>query len=332
MADFRTIVNYALRESGITQDDLTTGNFASPPDPILTRFKSWCQQAYEDIQTDRRDWEFMQATGVARITPKIEVYGADSTTGGGNISDFNGAAFRLHSAANDPILTGYVLTITDGSFADGDVEGELTCQFTGYTDTKWIIEPGDLLTTATDSATAYFSRWGRYNLSQAGASGVDEIDDIAEFRLDSFARSDYQVGGAQSDYYTNSTYTKLGYVSQADWYRYAYDRPKWPGPPLYFTLSNDGKVEFYPPLDKTYHISFEYTRTPQTLSAHGDTPTYLPARFHNAIAWRAVMYWAEYEGNGQQYNRAKARYTKFETEMIRDLLPPVKVSYDARQW
>jgi len=91
---FLQIVNMSLRESGITQDDLTSVNFSSPPDPILTRFKSWCQQAYEDMQTDRRDWEFMQATGVTLCYPMMEVYGAYSL--GGLVADFASAEMALH--------------------------------------------------------------------------------------------------------------------------------------------------------------------------------------------------------------------------------------------
>jgi len=324
---FLQIVNTALIESGITQDELTTANFASPPDPILSRFKGWCKSAYEDIQTDRRDWEFMQDSGVVLLQPKMELYGCVAPTLA--TSDWTGAVLRLHSSSNSPIITvGTMGTITDGTFLGNNVEAPIS--FSLYSDTPWLIEPGDLLTTAAGTTYGYFKRFGRYNLSQGDSSFADYTADIAEVKLDSVAVSDYQYVSGQS--LTSVTYTKLQFISYGDWQRYGYDRPKVVGAPLYFTLSNNGEFEFYPPLDRAYHISFEYTRTPQTLSAHGDTPTYLPARFHNAIAWRAVMYWAEYEGNGQQYNRAKARYTKFETEMIRDLLPPVKVSYDARQW
>jgi hypothetical protein len=289
-------------------------------------------QAYEDIQTDRRDWEFMQATGVTLCSPKMEVYGAYSS--GGLITDFSLAELSLHNAANDTVITASSLvptystdTLTNALVAAGTAEGTLNFTYAAW-DKPFLIEPGDILTDGT--AQCAFQRWGRYDLSQPIVSLRNTSADIAELKLDSLAAQDVQTAAGQS--YSSVSRQKLQYVEYSDWLRYAYDRPEYAGKPLYFTLSNDGRIEFYPPLDNTYNISFEYTRTPQTLSLHGDTPTYLPARFHNAIAWRAVMYWAEYEGNGQQYNRAKARYAKFETEMIRDLLPTVKVSYDARQW
>ncbi len=332
MADFRTITNMALRESGITQDDLTTATFPSPPDPILTRFKYWVAQAYEDIQTDRRDWEFMQSTGVTLCLPKMEVYGCYSGTTP-TVADFTSVVFKLHNSANEDVFTSGTLSgtsATDTLVGLGQAEGSLTISAFDSDSAGFIVEPGDLLTDSTGGINCYFQRWGRYDLSQAVSQGRNTSSDIAELKLDSLAVSDLQFAAGQS--YSSQTYQKLCYVSYGDWLRYGYDKPKVIGKPTHFTLSNTGQIEFYPPLDTTYNIYFEYTRTPQTLSVYGDEPTGLPARFHNAIAWRAVMYWAEYEGNSQQYNRAKARYTKFETEMIRDLLPTVKVSYDARQW
>lgn len=328
MADFRTITNMALRESGITQDDLTTVTFPSPPDPILTRFKYWNAQSWEDIQTDRRDWEFMQSTAVVRLVPAMEIHGGDAPV---LATGFDGIEFRLHNAANAHLFTAIAassFTLSDGAIADNDLEGLLKIE--GFETTDFVIEPGDLITNSAGTVHGRFSRWARYNLSQAGSSGYDSVLDVAEVKLDSVAICDVQTASGQS--YSSQTYQKLCYVSYGDWLRYGYDKPKTVGKPTHFTTSNNGQLEFYPPLDTTYNLYFEYTKTPQTLSVYGDTPTGLPDRFHNAIAWRAVMYWAEYEGNSQQYNRAKARYTKFETEMIRDLLPTVKVSYDARQW
>lgn len=327
MAQYLDLVNEALRESGSTLDQLTSGTFVTPSDPLYTKFKEWCKQAWEDIQTDRRDWEYMQGTGTVILNPKMEVYGCSSTNS--NVSDYAAATFRLHNSANANLLVAASLgAATDGAFVDGDYEASLTV--TSFTITDFYIEPGDLLTTATGSALAYFKRWGRYDLSQAGTYGRDEVDDIAEIKVDSVAICDLQFASGQS--YNSSTYTKLQFVPYSKWLAYGYDRPKHIGMPTKYTISNDGKLEFYPPLDTTYNLYFEYTKTPQTFSAYSDTPTGLPARFHKAISWRALMYYGEYDGISRIYNIAKNRYSKFEYEMVRDLLPEVTIGYDARRF
>lgn len=328
MATYLDLVNEALRESGSTLDQLTSATFPSPSDPLYTKFKQWTAQSWEDLQTDRRDWQFMQNTGVVRLYPAMELYGGDAPSAA---TDFNGVEFRLHNAANAVLCTARAssaFVTTDGTVATNDLEGTLRLE--SFETSDFTIEPGDLVTNAAGTVLGYFSRWGRYNLSQTGAAGLDDTLDIAEIKLDSVAICDVQYASGQS--YSSSSYVKLQHVPYSKWLAYGYDRPKQVGKPSRFTVSNDGKVEFYPPMDTSYSVFFEYTKTPQTLSAYGDEPTGLPARFHKAISWRALMYYGEYDGISRIYNIAKSRYAKFEYEMVRDLLPEVSIGYDARRF
>ena len=332
MATYIDLVNFALRESGSTLDQLvynppTTDTWTSPSDPLYTKFRQWVKQAWVDIQTERRDWEYMQESATVLLNPAMEVYGADGPNN--NVSDFAGTVFRLHNSANAAFMTGSSLTIVDGAFADGDVEGLLKVTFSGY-DGDFYIEPGDLITDSTGLTTAYFKRWGRYDLTQTGSNGRDEVDDLAEIKVDSVAISDLQFASGQS--YSSVTYDRLEFVPYNKWLRYGYDRPKRIGKPVKFTVSNNGKLEFYPPLDTTYNLFFEYTKTPQEFSAATDTPTGLPSRFHDAIAWRALLYYGQFDGINRIAQIASERYKKMEYEMVRDLLPETKVGYDARRW
>lgn len=332
MATYLDLVNEALRESGSTLDQLTSATFPSPSDPLYVKFQQWVAQAWEDIQTDRRDWEFMQSTGVTYCLPKMEVYGCYSSTTP-SAADFTGTQFRLHNAANPVIFTGEALTgtlATTALITLGEGEGDLTFLDTVTAQSGFVLDPSDFLTDSTGAVTCRFRRWGRYDLSQAAATARDASTDIAEFKLDSLAISDDENESGQD--YGSSTYTKLNYMPYSKWLAYGYDRPKRIGRPSTFTVSNNGSVEFYPPMDGPYNIYFEYTKTPQTLSAYGDTPTGLPARFHKAISWRALMYYGEYDGISRIYNIAKNRYSKFEYEMVRDLLPGVSIGYDSKRF
>lgn len=337
MAQYLDLVNEALRESGSTLDQLTSGTFTSPSDPLYTKFKQWVAQAWEDIQTDRRDWQFMQNTGVYLACPRMEVFGGSSNA----VSDYNGASFSVNSTSNPDVITARstaflvynspAFTIESGTLALGTAEGYI--DIASFSTSFSTVEPGDFLIAELGgeaTASMEFRRWGRYDLQQTtvSASGYDSITDVSEIKLDSVAISD-------ADQTTDNgylTYSKLKYVPLSDWVRYGYNCPRVVGKPHSFTTSNNGKYEFYPPLDAIYNVFFEYTRTPQTLSAYNDTPTGLPARFHKAIAWRALMYYGEYDGISRIYNIAKNRYSKFEYEMVRDLLPEVTIGYDARRF
>lgn len=326
--DCLALTNEALRESGITLDSLTTANFETPPDPMYTKFKQWTLQSWEDIQLARRDWEFMQKSGVAIIPMRMEIYAGS----GANTAAFNGVAFRVGEATNSTAFTSAsvawgvnpttsAFTVESGSAAASTAEGYL--DITSFTSAMPVIEPGDQITNAAETVSARFKRWGRYNLAQATA-GYDQISDIGEIKLDSLAICDESTTTDPGDI----TYSHLKYVSYGDWIKGKYSRPAAIGKPTHFTISNNGLLEFYPPVDTYYNLAFEYTKTPQSFTMTGtgsDTPTDLPTRFHRAISWRAVMYWAEYEGQAQQYARAESRYKKFESDMIRDLLPPVQI-------
>jgi hypothetical protein len=113
---------------------------------LYTKFKQWVKQAWVDIQTERRDWEYMQESATVLLNPAMEVYGADGPNN--VVGDFAGTVFRLHNSANAAFMTGSSLTIVDGAFADGDVEGLLKVTFSGY-DGNFYIEPGDLITDST---------------------------------------------------------------------------------------------------------------------------------------------------------------------------------------
>jgi hypothetical protein len=156
------------------------------------------------------------------------------------------------------------------------------------------------------------------------------VSDVAEIKVDSVAMTDRQYASGQS--FGSTTYDQLAFVPYNKWLRYGYNRPVAVGKPTKFTIANDGNMAFYPPMDDRYHVFFEYYKTPQEFSAYSDTPTGLPSRFHDAIAWRALLYYGQYDGINRISQIAAERYKKYEYEMVRDLLPETKVGYDARNW
>jgi hypothetical protein len=328
------LVNFALRESGSTLDQLTTSptdTWTTPTDNLYTKFKQWVKQAWVDIQTDRRDWEYMQDTGVYLLKPRMHVYAGRSNTDSATL--WNSAAVCLHDYTATPILTTdstNAFTVVSGSIAAGTATAEGYLTVLSF-DEDFLIEPGDELSIDGDSVSrCFFKRWGYYDFSQTVGAGLDGISDLAEVDLGSMQITNRDYSATQSQ--SSVSWDKIKYVNRNDWVRYGYDRPVSVAKPHSFTTNRDGTYSFYPPPDDWYHLTFGYYRTPQEFSAAADTPTGLPARFHDAIAWRALLYYGQFDGINRIAQIAAERYKKFEYEMVRDLLPETKVGYDARKW
>ena len=64
--------------------------------------------------------------------------------------------------------------------------------------------------------------------------------------------------------------------------------------PQEYSVSPDGKLCFGPIPDANHTVKGRYRKTNQTLSANGNTPE-CPSRFHNIIAYRALLLLAEHD-------------------------------------
>ena len=73
------------------------------------------------------------------------------------------------------------------------------------------------------------------------------------------------------------------------------------GHPQYFTIDNDREWIVYPTPDASYTVRLDYRVEPKVLTSsdgstnfqdYPDTGKGLPVEFHDAIAWRAVRWWA----------------------------------------
>jgi hypothetical protein len=60
------------------------------------------------------------------------------------------------------------------------------------------------------------------------------------------------------------------------------------GLPTVVAIGADGNVRLHPTPDAAYIVRGKYYKSPQLLSVDGDVPE-MPARFHDAIQWRALI-------------------------------------------
>ena len=91
------------------------------------------------------------------------------------------------------------------------------------------------------------------------------------------------------------------------------------GRPITYTWTPDNRILFYPVPNDAYTVSFEYYRTPQVLAQNGDTPI-CPEWLHDAIKYRALMYYAAHDENNVLYQAASAEYARWRTRLEDDQL------------
>lgn len=167
-------------------------------------------------------------------------------------------------------------------------------------------------------------RWAEFSVTLASGSQVYNLRtaiNAGEVKLGTYFTIEKQ---------TDSTTRRR--ISLLD-YNYFEDvfggRPAQSGSPLYATLQPDGQnIKFDVSLDVNYVLKGKYQRVVQVLAATTDTPTGLPAEYHDAIFYLALMKWAEFEEAGDIYITAKRAYDEWMQRLVNDFLPKVLVGQD----
>lgn len=90
--------------------------------------------------------------------------------------------------------------------------------------------------------------------------------------------------------------------------------------PVVVSIMPNKDLAFGSTPDGVYVIDGEYYTQPVTLSADSDTPL-LPARFHMAIVYRAMMYYAGFEAAPEVMARGDFEYRRLYSRMEIDQLP-----------
>lgn len=79
-----------------------------------------------------------------------------------------------------------------------------------------------------------------------------------------------------------------------------------------------------PPDDTSYVVSGKYQTAPSVLAQDADTPE-MPARFHMAIVWKALMMYARYENAPEIYADGKTNYMSMLVKMEQNQLPEIAI-------
>ena len=95
--------------------------------------------------------------------------------------------------------------------------------------------------------------------------------------------------------------------------------------PDYFTIDPQLRLQFGNLPDYAYTVNGEYYKANQTLAADGDTPE-MPAQFHMAIVYRAMMMYGRYNSASEIYDDAKENYRRIVARLEMNQMPGIEIS------
>jgi hypothetical protein len=96
------------------------------------------------------------------------------------------------------------------------------------------------------------------------------------------------------------------------------------GQPIEFSIRPDKSLVFWPTPDAIYTVTGEYWMRAQTMSANSDEPL-IPAQFHMAMVWKALMYYAADQGAAEVYTSAQTEFTRLMGKLETDQLPRIRL-------
>lgn len=302
MSNFLELTNGAIRESGQDIDELTSSNFASPPDVMQKRFKTWVQQAWKEIQMTRDDWQYNTARAVVDLYPALFV-----AEGTGASTPASGWTYT--SDDTDIGLTIAQAVVKSGDWTIGT--GKSTLYFSWTSGEAEDLLYGEYLSQTAPSnvaEAAKFVGWGRYNFLDDG-----QVSDLKQVLIPSLMVADPDSDSANLE--------KLVFVEWQHWQASNEYQVGTRAKPYCFTETPDGDFDFFPRPDKVYSLAFEYQKTLSTLSAYSDSPSELETDFHDVIMWAAVIKYADYNGERTVYQHAKKNYDFYKNRMEKTFMP-----------
>lgn len=98
--------------------------------------------------------------------------------------------------------------------------------------------------------------------------------------------------------------------------------------PIEFTVTPANEFAVGPKPDAAYKVLGEYFQDNEVLAADGDTPD-LPARFHDAITWKALMKLAANDEAPDLLGYAQSLYAPLRHALERDQLPKITIASTA---
>jgi len=136
-----------------------------------------------------------------------------------------------------------------------------------------------------------------------------------------WARNTFRNYPTAQGVYAEITMSWLRYDNWRDTYLYGGTRAT-RSRPTEFAVGPDKSIFLGPVPSSGYTMTADYFTAPVTFAADADTPA-MPAQFHMAIVYRAMMYYAGFESASEVYQEGEIEFGKLMRRMDSDRLPEI---------
>jgi len=294
---------------------LEAGASGSGPSTVLNqngeyeRLVLWINTAWNDIQADEQDWQWMRKTVTFTTQNGVPTY-SPSLIG---LTDFGMWArdtFRCYqnptvtiSIANPAVVTlqSHGLSTNDKVrfFTDGVLPNGIVSGITYYV----------LSALTADTFVISLSKGGSPVVTMGSQSGTHTM---TSSNSTIFAGFNNEIFLSYIEYEMwRNTYEYSGY-------RQTRTRP------YEVTITPDKSIGLGPFPASGYTIIGDYFSVPTEMVNDADEPA-LPVQFRMAIVWKALMFYGSYEGAGDAYQRGEIEFNKMMRRMRKDRLPEILI-------
>jgi hypothetical protein len=332
MSTYLELVNKAIYESGADLEQLTSANFASPPDVLQIKFKNWVNDAWRDIQLER-DWRFTKvrsSTVLLGGALGVNIYDTSLTDVAAN-NWVRGTVSGAQARINAYLARGADSTAPESSTSLS--QGILYLK--GGTGLFQIGEPLSVYNSANSSSllteALIFTDYPEHSLrnSQVTPETIDKTN-VYIWKRDTLSPGSTLVKDDKQ---------KLTFLEYEDFRNLNFNQlsePEHRWPSQYITITPRGLIQLYPELPYTsdelssgttlvgYQIEYDYKLGVSSLTASTDIPSYLNAQYHDMVAWRAVMYYANDDSKPDRWRTARNRYEPFKRRLEEELIEQPK--------
>lgn len=304
--DYLALTNRAIEESGLDLDLLTSVNFANPPRTIMyTRLKRWVNESYKQILLKRHEWYVLNERTVLTVRPRLR--GTVSVPGAVVVGDE-----LIGRDSGTRVIVRRVTT--DTLDPSGDVY--LDVDYVDQQYTRLVAGEAYNRLAPAASTNVFFLR---------EAAGYDLSVDIPNLDVPNLGSMSYTNIPDNVVDNTPGVPMPLVELGWDDWFGHIITDFGQSGFPQFVSKGPDGMLHFWPRLDKTYSLIFDYSRKIPDLVNSTDQPYPIPVKYQDAIYWRAVMKYARFERKGELYLNAREEYRFYNNLMENTLLPETKL-------
>lgn len=146
------------------------------------------------------------------------------------------------------------------------------------------------------------------------------LADFGEWKLDSFRAYDTAIGFADEQFVRYM----LNYDDFRNQFMFGTNRTT-TGRPTLAAEKPDQTLRLWPIPDANYTVTGEYYRVPPDMAANADIPAF-PARYHKAIVYRALMLYAEYEGDASLFASMQSEFGRIIAQLELGNLPDMEAA------